>query len=87
MPAAAYKLNELLYVAGGLNTRIVRDFANLKPAELEISGQSSARVLENLRTPWGSRIRIASSARNVPQIETEVAVYDSLKQIEIVNRI
>ncbi len=81
--SAPYKLNELLYVSGGENSRILYDRVNVKPAQLDIAGQRGARLVEN----GGRRIAVRSSARNVPEIETEVKVYDDIKRIDIVNRI
>lgn len=81
--AAPYKMNELLYAAGGENSRILYDRVNAKPAELEVTGQSGAKLVENR----GRRIVIRAQAKNVPEIETEIRVYDEIKRVDIVNRI
>lgn len=81
--SAPYKLNELLYVSGGENTSILQSLSTLKPAELQVSGQSDATVEENL----GASIRVRARARNVPSIETEITLYDTPKRVEIINRI
>jgi hypothetical protein len=80
---APYKLNQLLYVSGGERSRILQDLTTLKPAQLEVTGQSGAKLVENS----GRRMVIRAQARNVPSIETEVSVYDELKRVDIVNRI
>jgi hypothetical protein len=80
---APYKLNELLYVSGGERSRILQDLTTLKLAQLEVTGQSGAKLVENR----GRRIVIRAQARNVPSLETEVRVYDELKRVDIVNRI
>jgi alpha-mannosidase len=82
-PNAPYKLNELLYVSGGEDSSILQSLATLKPAELQVTGQSDADVEENL----GSSIRVRARARNVPSIETEINLYDTPKRVEIINRI
>ena len=84
---APYRLNELTYVSGGEHSRILQDLASLPPARLEISGQGSAQLVENTRTPFGSRIRVRSRAKNVPAIDTEITLHDRFKRVDIVNRI
>jgi hypothetical protein len=85
--SAPYKMNQLLYVSGGENTRIIQDLANLPPAKLEISAPGSAKVLESVRTPYGRRIRVRAQAKNIPVVETEISVYDNVKRVDIANRI
>jgi alpha-mannosidase len=84
---AGYGLDELLYVSGGEKTRIIEDMAGLPPPKLDISGQRNGRVLSVEKTPHGQRIHIRAGARRVPEIETEITVYDAIKRIDIVNRI
>jgi alpha-mannosidase len=84
---AGYKLNELLYVSGGKQTRIIEDIVGRQPPKLDVSGQRNGRVLSVEKTPGGQRIRIRAGARRVPEIETEISVYDAIKRIDIVNRI
>jgi len=84
--SAAHKLNELLYVAGGENTRVLRD-TETTPAQLQINGQSGAAVVAKTRTPLGERISIRARSGNIVTMDTEVAVYNELKRIDIVNRV
>ena len=84
---APYKLNELLYVSGGERSRILQDLATLRPAELEVTRQADAELVSNRATPFGRRVVIRAKARNVPEIETEVTLYDRLKRVDIVNRL
>lgn len=84
---AAYQLNQLVYAAGGENQRIIRDMYPYTPTQLEVTTQSGARLVENVRTPLGQRIRIAARAKNVPLIETEIDVYDGVKRVDIRNHI
>lgn len=84
---APYKLNELLYVSGGEKSRIIRDDGSATLAQLEMSRQSSAHVVENVRTPFGSRIVVRAEAKNVPMIESEITLYDDIKRVDIVNHL
>jgi hypothetical protein len=82
-----YGLNELLYVRGGAKSRIERDMAHLPPAQLEVTGQTGAELVENVRTPLGQRLRIRARAAAFPEIETEIRIYDRLKRVDFVNRV
>jgi hypothetical protein len=84
---APYQLNQLVYAAGGENQRIIRDMFPYTPTQLEVTGQTGAQLVENVRTPLGQRIRITARAKNVPLIESEITVYDNLKRIDIKNHI
>ena len=80
---APYQLNQLVYAAGGEQQRIIRDMEPYTPTHLDVTGQSGAQLVENVRTPVGHRIRITAHAKNVPLIESEIIVYDDIKRIDI----
>jgi hypothetical protein len=80
---APYKLNQLVYAAGGEQQRIIRDMFPYTRTQLDVTGQSEAQLVENVRTPLGQRIRITARAKNVPLIESEITVYENLKRIDI----
>jgi alpha-mannosidase len=86
-PGAPFGLNQLVYAAGGEGQQIVSNVAPNPPTQLDVSGQEGARLVENVRTPFGRRIRIQAQAKNVPLIESEIAIYDRLKRIDIRNHI
>ncbi len=86
-PGAPFRLNELVYSAGGEGQQIVRNVYPNGPTTLEVTGQRSARLVENVRTPLGQRIRIQARAVNVPLIESEILLYDRIKRVDIRNRI
>ncbi|MCC6861299.1 MAG: hypothetical protein IT158_22215 [Bryobacterales bacterium] len=84
---APYRINELLYVSGGERSRILQDLATLKPAQLDVTGQFNPEIAVNQPAPFGRRVVVRAQARNVPEIETEILLYDSIKRVDIVNRI
>jgi len=84
---APWRLNELVYAAGGEGQQIVRNVSTEAPTKLDVSAQTNARLLENVATPFGRRIRIQAQAKNVPLIESEISIYDTLKRVDIRNRI
>lgn len=81
--SAPFHLNELVYAAGGEQQRIIRDMFPYKPTQLDVTGQTGARLIENVRTPLGQRIRIEAHAKNVPLIESEIILYEGMKRIDI----
>jgi len=56
---------------------------NLKPPVLDMSSSYGASLIENT----GKRIVLRAQARSVPEVETEITVYDDLKRVDIVNRL
>lgn len=85
---APWHLNQLVYVAGGEGQQIIRNVSTEPPTtRLDITGQAGARLIENVATPHGRRIRIQAQAKNVPCIESEIAIYDDIKRIDIRNHI
>ncbi|MBI3697629.1 MAG: hypothetical protein HY238_22695, partial [Acidobacteria bacterium] len=85
--SAPYKLNELLYASGGEDSRILHDLTSLPPAKLEISSSREAQLVENVRTPYGRRVKVRARAEHIPKLETEITVYDDIKRIDVVNRL
>ncbi len=80
---APYKLNQLVYVSGGDKSRLMQAQAYYRPPQFDISSSYRASLIENN----GKRIVVRAQARTVPEIETEVTVYDDLKRVDIVNRL
>lgn len=76
-------LNELLYVSGGEQSRILWDRSNAPAAKLEIRRASGASVVENR----GKRLRVRARAPHIPKLETEIALYDEIRRVDIVNRL
>jgi len=84
-PKAPYQLNQLLYVAGGKDTSIER--AGRPPAELDVSTSDRA-TLEMLDLgELGQRMTVKTSAKMMPEITTEVTVYNELKRVDITHRL
>ena len=84
--AAPYQLNELLYAEGGAGSRLIEDIADHPPASLTLHRQQ-LRHLHIEQSPLGIRVRVRAQARNVPEIESEILLYDRLKRVDFVNRL
>lgn len=82
---ADYGLNEYLYVRGGDDSLILNLTFGSAPAELTIDEPNAARLVENVRGPFGQRIVVETSATNTPLIRSEYRIYDDLKRVDIVN--
>lgn len=86
-PHASVRGNEVLDVMGGEGQSVVNNLHLWAASVLDIAGPHSARILEHVRTSWGERIRISAQARNFPEIETEIRVYDAIKRIDITDHV
>jgi len=77
-----FGLNRLIYVTGGEGTRVANN--NTAPeAVLERHPAGSAVLVSNT----GDSITVRTSAPNFPEIESTITVYDSIKRVDIVNRV
>jgi len=83
--AAAYGLNQYLYVSGGQDTRIIDNVYGKASVNLAIDSPTSANVLEITKTPFGQRMLVETSAKNTPRLRTEYIVYDTIKRVDINN--
>ncbi len=52
--------------------------------ELHPTGSKEGRLISVEQTPWGWRAKLASSAENTPEIQTEIRIYKDEKKIELV---
>ncbi len=84
-PAAPYKLNQYLYVAGGKGTSI--EHAGRPPAELAISTPTQATLKIIDLGPLGQRMVVTTSATQTPRIISEVTVWNTTKRIDFVDRL
>ena len=83
--AAAYGLNQYLYVSGGQDTRLIDNVYGRTIANLAIDSPTSANVLDITKTPFGQRLVVETSAKNTPRLRTEYIVYDTIKRVDIHN--
>ena len=84
---AAYRLNQYLYVHGGEDSLILNLDYGSAPAKLTIDVPSDAKLVENVRGPFGQRIVVETSATNTPLVRSEYRLYDRLKRVDIVDTI
>jgi alpha-mannosidase len=82
---APYGLNEFLYVSGGSDSLIIDNIYGRPLADLTIDPATSARVIENVRTPLGQRLVIETRGKNTPRIRSEYNLYEGLRRVDILN--
>jgi len=82
---APYRLNEFLYVSGGSDSLIIDNIYGRPPADLTIDPATSARIIENVRTPLGQRLVIEARGKNTPRIRSEYNLYEGLRRVDILN--
>lgn len=80
-----YTLNETLYASGGEDSRILNHNWGSAPVDLKIDQPTSAKIVENVKTPLGQRIVVITSAKNLPKIRSEYVIYDAIKRIDVIN--
>jgi hypothetical protein len=82
---APYTLNQFLYVSGGADTLLIDNIYGRGLADLTIDAATSARVVENVRTPLGQRLVIEARGKNTPRIRSEYNLYENLRRVDILN--
>lgn len=84
---ALYGLNQYLYVSGGENSRLLNHEFGTAPADVKIDSPTQAKIVENVKLPYGQRIVIETQAKNTPKVLSEYIVYEKLKRVDIVNTV
>ena len=84
-PSAPYTLNQYLYVSGGSDTLIIDNIYGRPLPELALHSPESARIVENVRTPFSQRIVVEMSTTNTPHLRSEYVIYDQVKRVDISN--
>ncbi len=84
-PKAPYKLNQFLYVSGGADSLIIDNIYGRPPADLVIHPVTSARIVENVRTPLGQRLVVEAAGKHTPKIRSEYNLYEALRRVDILN--
>ncbi len=82
-----YKFGQYLYVTGGEGTSMIHPVATLPRAHLAIDASNHGKLVAIEKTPFGESVRLLSQARNTPQIETEILLFDRAKKIEFRYRV
>jgi hypothetical protein len=82
---AEYGLNQYLYASGGDESLILNQTFGTPPAKLKINTPSSAKLIENVRGPFGQRIVVEMNALNTPSIRSEYRLYNQIKRVDIID--
>jgi hypothetical protein len=90
--ASPYGLDQYLYVAGGdeaARTQIVvSEYSGGTPlAKLTISPAQAAQVSKIVKTSYGQVMTLQGSGLHVPNLETQIVLFDNQKKIEFINRL
>lgn len=85
-----YRFGQYLYVTSKdpEPVRLRRLFSFITPLpELTINAAENGRLKSVEKTPFGTVVRLESSAINTPKIETEIILFDAEKKIELIQRV
>lgn len=96
---SSYALDQYVYAGYGheghglinqreqLNSSLLQISPALPHANLAVSTAGQGKVTSVLKTPWGGRLTMMSSAVHTPVIRTEIRLFDHEKKIQIWNRV
>lgn len=86
--SSPYKFGQYLYVTGGDgDTQMINPFPALPPGKLTVHPAAGGKLLGVERMPWGTSIRLVSSAPLTPAIETEILLFNDQKKIALSARV
>jgi len=80
-PHSPYRFGQYLYVSGGEDTSMIHPVTSLPKAHLTIDASRDGRWTGG-KTPFGASIHLHSRAKNTPDIDLEVLLFDHAKKIE-----
>ena len=88
-PLSPYRFDQYLYVTGGDQfPNRIQEFSSVTPMPaLDIDAANAGRVVSVLRQPFGTVIKLESSALNTPNISTEIILFDGEKKILFTNHV
>lgn len=86
-PSSPHQLNQVIYAAGGEETRIFNWDAALPEPKLELEKIANARVLVAEPGAVWRTARATGRGRMIEEINNQVILYDHVKRIDFVNRI
>jgi hypothetical protein len=87
--SSPYRFDQYLYVTGGDQfPNRIQEFssATAMPA-LDIDAASAGRLVSATRQPFGTVVKLESSALNTPNISTEIILFDGEKKILFTNHV
>ena len=80
-PHSPYRFGQYLYVSGGEDTSMIHPVTSLPKAHLTIDASRDGRWTGG-RAPFGASVHLHSRAKNTPDIDLEVLLFDHAKKIE-----
>ncbi len=83
---APFRLNQYLYVAGGLGSRIVMNEHGPEP-KLTLSVPEKAQLRRSRLGGLGERMTVETAGTMAPRIVTDITVWNDLPRVDIVNRL
>jgi len=79
-----YRFGQYLYVSGGEDTGMIHPVSSLPAAHLAIDVSKNGHWAGGSRAPFGTSLHLRSRAKNTPDIDLEVLLFDHAKKIEFI---
>lgn len=79
-----YRFGQYLYVSGGEETSMIHPVSSLPKAHLAIDTSRDGRWAGGSKAPFGASLLLHSRAKNTPDIDLEVLLFDHAKKIEFI---
>lgn len=79
-----YRFGQYLYVSGGEDTSMIHPISSLPRAHLTIDVSGDGHLAGGSRAPFGASLHLHSRAKNTPEIDLEILLFDHTKKIEFI---
>jgi hypothetical protein len=87
--SSSYRFDQYLYVTGGDKVpNRIQEFTSATPMPaLDINAAHAGRLVSVTKEPFGTVVKLESSALNTPNISTEIILFDGEKKILFTNHV
>jgi len=82
--SSQYRFGQYVCVSGGEDTSMIHPVSSLPKAHLAIDVSRDGRWTNGGKTPFGASYQLHSRAKNTPDINLEVLLFDHAKKIEFI---
>ncbi len=97
--SSPYALDQYVYAGYGhdgaslirqrteFNTSLLQFSLALPHPNLVLSAAAQGKIVSVQKTPWGTLLKMSSSAAHTPAIETEIRLFDDERKVELINTV
>ena len=82
--SSPYRFGQYVYVSGGEETSMIHPVSSLPKANLTIDLSGGGHWSGGGKSSFGASVRLHSRAKNTPDVDLEVLLFDHAKKIELI---